>query len=249
MKQFLLPTLPSPKDEFLRLEGKDFHYLCHVRRLNPGDTIRARDREGTAYLLAMTAVNGESCTFAIKEREESSQKDECRITLFQALPKGKKMDQIVRQATEAGVSTIVPLESDFSLVKFSTPKDRKAKKERWERIVKEALQQSGSSLNTTIEEPAPFSRLEDFIRSGGKGFFCHQSPLGNGLILPVLSAEESVDEIGILIGPEGGLSPKEVDSLEKWGYDSVWFGDNVLRAETAALYAIAALRTILREMY
>ncbi|MDC7225061.1 MAG: 16S rRNA (uracil(1498)-N(3))-methyltransferase [Spirochaetales bacterium] len=250
MKQFLLPFTPSPESKTLELTGKDFHYLCHVRRLVPGDTIRALDGNGFSYLLEMTNVNRDNCHFIIREREKRADHRETKITLFQALPKGKKMDQIVRQATEAGVSTIVPLESDHSLVKLTTPKDRAAKRERWERIVKEALQQSGSSFGTVVEEPSPFLSLKDFPGSTRKGFFCHQDREGDGLILPVLSSStESIRELGILIGPEGGLSPKEVDNLKNWGYDSVWFGDNVLRAETASIYAVAALKTILREMF
>jgi 16S rRNA (uracil1498-N3)-methyltransferase len=250
MKQFLLPSLPDAHSTDLTLSGKDFHYLCHVRRLTVNDELLARDREGTVYLLVMTELNQDSCCFTIKERRAGSSGEEIEITLFQALPKGKKMDQIVRQATEAGVSTIVPLESDFSLVKLNTPKDRLAKKERWDRIVKEALQQSGSSLSTVVEEPAPFSRLMEFMGPNSAGFFCHQDQIGDGLILPKLTSQENpINKLAILIGPEGGLSPKEVDKLKKWGYDSVWFGDNVLRAETASVYAIAVIRTILREFF
>ena len=249
MKQFLLSEIPSADENTLKLSGKDFHYLCHVRRLSPGDRLKARDRNGSAYSLMLSETGSDFALFSIEEQLSSAPREQWDITLFQALPKGKKMDQIVRQATEAGVKTIVPFESDHSLVKLSSDKDRKAKQERWDRIVKEALQQSGSTVETTVEEPTAFSRLGSFPREGSRGFFCHQEALGEGLIYPVLSsAGEALHEIGIVIGPEGGLSPSEVDNLKKWGYDSLWFGDNVLRAETAALYAIAAVKTILREL-
>ena len=250
MKQFLLSAVPSGDDDFLELTGRDFHYLCHVRRLSPGDMLKARDREGNAYTLILAETGTDFCRFSIEDRQKDVSRENREITLFQALPKGKKMDQIVRQATEAGVKTIVPLESEHSLIKFNSSKDRAAKRDRWERIVREALQQSGSSVETTVVEPAPFLSLKRFITPGSRGFFCHQDHLGDGLAYPVLAEErEKTRAIGIVIGPEGGLSPAEVDNLRNWGYDSLWFGDNVLRAETAALYAVAAVKTILREFF
>jgi len=251
MKQFLLPLRLNSDAETVELTGKDHHYLCHVRRLVPGDRIQARDREGKICLLELAEKETDSSTYRILERGMPPQEEESReIHLFQALPKGKKMDLIIRQATEAGVSRIIPLESDHSLIKFSSPKERAAKKERWDRIVREAQQQSGSPVPTELEEPAPFSRLAESVGDDFLGFFCHQDPLDEGLISPVISAAGREKRIlGIVIGPEGGLSPSEVDKLKKWGYHSLWFGDNVLRAETASLYGVAALKTMLRELF
>jgi 16S rRNA (uracil1498-N3)-methyltransferase len=251
MKQFLLPRSLNPDEETVELAGKDHHYLCHVRRLVPGDRIQARDTEGKTYRLELTEKGADSSIYRILERGSSALSGDIReIHLFQALPKGKKMDLIIRQAAETGVSRIIPLESDHSLIKFSSPKERASKKERWDRIVREARQQSGSPVSTELEEPAPFSRLAEAAGDDFLGFFCHQDPLDEDLIAPVLSAAGQEKRIlGIVIGPEGGLSPAEVDKLKKWGYHSVWFGDNVLRAETASLYGVAALKTMLRELF
>lgn len=250
MKLFLLPEISEEKDQEITLGGDDFHYLCHVKRLSTGDALRAKDRSsGKEYLLTLLEVSHNTCRFSIDKRIEIADSSRREIWLFQCLPKGKKMDLVTRQATEAGAKMIVPIESDHSLVKLATPKDREAKKVRWEKIIREALQQSGSPTLTEIEEPQPFNRLEKFTAQGGLGFFCHQEPLAEGKILPILKESPSEAPIGLVIGPEGGLSAKEVDNLKKWGYDSLYFGDNVLRTETASLYGISAINTILREFY
>jgi 16S rRNA (uracil1498-N3)-methyltransferase len=201
------------------------------------------------YRLKLSKTDNKSCLFDILERQNFSSNEKREIFLFQALPKSNKMDLIVRQAAESGVNAVIPLESDHSLIKLKTPKDRIAKTERWNRVVKEALQQSGSPVLTRVEEPRSFSSMAEFIDQGGMGFFCHQEERKEGGILPVLKASSSPAPLGIIIGPEGGLSKREVDKLEEWGYHSLYFGENVLRTETASLYAVAAIKTVLRELY
>lgn len=249
MKLFLLNTTPHETAETLILGGEDFHYLCRVRRLSPGEQIKAKDREGYYYQLKLISQERDRGIFSILERQKEEIRQEREIHLFQAMPKGKKMDLVVRQAAESGVTTIIPIESDHSLIQLNSSGDRSAKRERWKRIAREALQQSGSPLITRVEEPKHFSSLEDFIKAGGIGFFCHQKQRKEGLIFPVLNNSPGGAPIGLVIGPEGGLSSKEVENLEKWGYHSLYFGDNVLRTETASLYAVAAVKTVLRELY
>ena len=157
------------------------------------------------------------------------------------------MDQIIRQATEAGVFKIIPVVSDFSVSRLDTEKSGKI--DRWRKIIREAIQQSGSRVNTQIELPVTI--YERFVIDeyacidGGIGLFFHQEALDQSTLHGYLSTNPA--RISLIIGPEGGLSDREIEVLYNNNFKSVYLKTNVLRAETAALYAVSAVQTILLE--
>jgi len=180
------------------------------------------------------------------------------VYLFQALPKGTKMDLIVRQAAEAGVSVIVPFVSEFSQVKIkggsigSLPGAVSGEKQnRWERIIREARQQSGSDIPTIIKKPLDFDGLMEYWQElqarfpGGTGILFHQTPLEPGTLHDYLV--NSLKFIVLAVGPEGGFSAAEAARFLSAGFKPIVLGKTVLRTETAALYAAAAVFTILSE--
>jgi 16S rRNA (uracil1498-N3)-methyltransferase len=151
------------------------------------------------------------------------------------------MDLIIRQAVEAGVGRIVPLVSDHAVVR---PGERASRLERWRRIAREAREQSGAARPPVVESPA---RLDEAVarERGGTRVFFHEDPAGSVPLHEILAGAGS--PVTVLIGPEGGLSPRETALLESSGFRRAWLGDGVLRTETAALFALAAVRTIVRE--
>jgi 16S rRNA (uracil1498-N3)-methyltransferase len=174
------------------------------------------------------------------------------IILFQALPKGVKMDLIVRQATEGGVSEIRPFVSDYSV--YRQGKREEDKTERWRRIIKEARQQSGSPVATELSAPCDTESLLAYweeLRERSRrpvGILLHQDPAGplaQGTFHRYLS--NTPDLVVLAIGPEGGFSSPEVSRFLDKGFKPLVIGNTVLRTETAALYAAAAVRIILLE--
>jgi 16S rRNA (uracil1498-N3)-methyltransferase len=157
------------------------------------------------------------------------------------------MDQIIRQATEAGVFRIIPVVSDFSVSRLDIEKP--GKMDRWNKIIKEAIQQSGSRVNTQIEGPVTIDELAEIDESacinGGIGLFFHQEALDHSPLHRYL--DSNPESISLIIGPEGGLSDREIEVLYSKNYKSVYLKTIVLRAETAALYAVSAVQTILLE--
>jgi 16S rRNA (uracil1498-N3)-methyltransferase len=151
------------------------------------------------------------------------------------------MDLIIRQAVEAGVERVVPLVSDRAVVQSVGGGSRL---ERWRRIAREAQEQSGAPRSAVIEPPV---RLDEAAqhRRGGTAVFFHEDPSGGSPLHEVLAGAE--EPLAVLIGPEGGLSPREAALLEASGFRRAWLGEGVLRTETAALYALAVVRTIMRE--
>ncbi|MDR2901324.1 MAG: 16S rRNA (uracil(1498)-N(3))-methyltransferase [Treponema sp.] len=254
MKQFILP---SPPDAYgtVRLEGKDYHYLVRVRRFSVGTSFTAVSPDGGLFDVTIQSIEKDfltgSCTIINSDNEESSSP---KIILFQALPKGAKMDLIVRQAAEGGLAEIVPFISEYSVPQIDGNKASSkaiAKTQRWERIIREARQQSGSSEATSIKPITDVSGIIDYwetLKSNEKnsvGILLHQDPLEQGSFHSYLSKD--VDLVALLIGPEGGFSPKETDQFLKAGFKALVMGTSILRTETAALYAAAAIRIILLE--
>ncbi|MDR1950265.1 MAG: 16S rRNA (uracil(1498)-N(3))-methyltransferase [Spirochaetaceae bacterium] len=276
MKQFLLPTAPDAGGR-LCLSGKDYHYLARVRRLSPGDSFDALLPSGDQVRVLVVSADRTclSCRcFFPEERAPTADSSEAvapepvSIVLFQALPKGTRMDLIVRQATEGGVTEIVPFESDHSILRLTG--ETAGRLERWRRIVKEARQQSGSAAATTVRAPAGtagalayWGELRD-RRPGAVGILLltsgewgggptaspsggppGQDPLEKGSFHGYLVKSPAL--VAVAIGPEGGFSPEEASRFMAAGFKPLTIGNTVLRTETAALYATAAIRVILLE--
>ena len=256
MKQFVLPDLTGDGSHELRLGGREFHYLIHVRRYGVGDSIPALSPDGTRYEMTLVAVNSDHCLAALNRLEPEGVSDitepSVRITLMPGITRGKKMDLTVRQAVEAGASSIRPLLTDHSQIRFRGEEEALAKKARWERIAVEALQQCGGRTPSSVELPL---RLKDAMAVwGNRGpiFFLHEQLLDIGKAQASESGLFSrlagpIGELAIIVGPEGGLSPDEVRYLNGIGACPVHLGNRVLRAETAAIYGLAAVGTIIRE--
>jgi 16S rRNA (uracil1498-N3)-methyltransferase len=174
------------------------------------------------------------------------------IILFQGLPKGAKIDLIIRQATEGGLSEVIPFESEYSAVKIKAGMEEKIR--RWERIIKEARQQSGSVIPTGVSAPCTVDGLLGYWTElitnfpQGVGILLHQEPalpLAQGTFHDYLSNDPEF--VVLAVGPEGGFSPGEAARFMAAGFKPVVMGSTILRTETAALYAAAAVRIILLE--
>jgi 16S rRNA (uracil1498-N3)-methyltransferase len=273
MKRFILTSEPD-KNGSVRLTGDDYHYLVRVRRLAPGEFFpallpgsRAGNPNGEEVLIQVLSVEGGTLTGRVSTPAPvepvagASASGAIPIILLQALPKGDKMDLIVRQAAEGGVAEIVPFVSEFSLPKLKGGQGRKnaadadgagAKKTaRWERIIKEARQQSGSGIATAIQPPlsldALFGWWERFRRErpGSLGLLFHHLPLAQASLHGYL--DTIPEAVALAIGPEGGFSPAEAARFLEAGFKPLTIGDTILRTETAALYCAAAVRVILLE--
>ena len=242
MRTFLLPPEARP-GEAIRISGKNHHYLTHVLRLKEGGRLWGTDGKGNSWRLRAVVVGSESL---LLEAEEARRLPETglQLTLLQCLPKGRKMDTIVRQATEAGVRRLVPVISAHTIMRLEEVEKRLRHLERWQRIAREALQQSGAPRLPEIASPLP---LDEAVVSVDEGLhlFCHQDHLEETSLHRLLSPAPR--RLDLLFGPAGGFSEAECVFLKQHGFHPVWMGDTVLRAETAALYALAAVKTIVQE--
>lgn len=250
MRQYVLPKYFVGK-ETLELNREDSLYFIKVLRLKNGDKILARDNEGNPYQLIIKEINKKTCICSVLKIQEGDsfetidtlpEKKEKypKINLYQCVLKGKKNETVIRMATELGVSSISLIQSKYCISK----KDN-SNNQRYEKIIKEAIQQSGSSIITKFNNVISFSQMIDNLK--GPLFFFHQQELDNKSLYTKLLNYDETSEISLLIGPEGGLSNEECNSLIQKGCIPVTLKTNILRAETASIVAISAVHTILME--
>lgn len=183
-----------------------------------------------------------SCTKSTAPADTKS----AELILLQWVLKGAKTDTVIRQATEAGVHTILPILGEFSIAKKRNP----VQLERFRRIVKEARQQSGSPIDTAVMQPIPLVEalhiLQELVPAVSTAFcMCSEEADTSVSLHRLLAVKPS--HVVLAIGAEGGISPAEAEMLRKAAFKTIHFRTNVLRAETAALYAIAAAQTIISE--
>ncbi|MFP4643936.1 MAG: RsmE family RNA methyltransferase [Spirochaetales bacterium] len=245
MRQLVLPEGYAGEPE-VELDEENAHYLVRVLRLRRDDSFPAIDRHGRHYHCTIVEA-GDRVRLRIQAKG-TPQSDRPAVTVVQCLPKGRKFDDVIRRCTEAGVSALQPVFSDFTVVRFEGQKvDRKL--ERWRRVATEALQQSGSAAAATIDPPLSLDRFleheADRIGDNVLRLILHQSPLEQSSLHEYLAG--SARHITLLVGPEGGFSDRELALAREAGYKPAYLGPYVLRTETAALYATAAVQTIILE--
>lgn len=266
MRQFIVSSVPD-KNGIISVSGKDFRYLRQVLRVKIGDMINVRLSDGT--LSNTTVCNilenqkqiqlqicqkgsaDESVTRGVQAEQIVSNNSSIEYWLFQFIPKASKMEQIIRQATECGIKNIVPVIGEYSQ-KNNVLAMESSKKDRFLRIVREARQQSGSPVETTILDAVSLKEAislwnEETLADGEKAAVvlwecCEQTKT----VHEVLSKSD-IKKVAIVIGSEGGISPSEIQELSLNGFIPIHFDTNILRCETAALYGIAAVQCALLE--
>ena len=247
MKQFILPS-GFDGSSIVLLDEKDSHYLRNVLRVKVGAELKCTAPDGSVWRGIVSRFADEGCTLELFPAGTEAERDACsgsqgtQVILYQSLIKGKNMDLIIRQAVEAGVAKVVPVETEYSQIRL---KDfRNEKPERWQRIIKEAMQQSGTSIHTSVDT---MIKLDDItpVSEEEVGLFFHQCPMEKKSIHQYLDG--SFKKVSLFVGPEGGLSQKDIETLEAKGFKPVYLGENILRAETAAIYAAAIVKNLILE--
>jgi 16S rRNA (uracil1498-N3)-methyltransferase len=222
------------------VSGDDLRHIRTVLRKRPGDTLLLLDGEGTEYTATIVRMEKSEIYAEIASVVKKVIRQPL-ITLGQGLPKSDKMDWIVQKATELGVSAIVPLITERTIVKA---KDEGKRLSRWRKIAREAAMQSN---RPDIPRIGDIKIFHDFIMTldpGPMTLLLFPWEEGTEPIKNVLRQKTGVRNIIVLIGPEGGFSSVEAEMAKEKGFHLVSLGPNILRTETAA---VAVLSMILYE--
>lgn len=235
----------SLSGDTIEIAGPTVHHIRTVLRLKPGDTIQLVDPSGTLASVKILSVDPAGIEGLVLGRETPPKK-ETTIALFQGLPKGAKMDQIVRQATEIGVDLIAPVVTERAI---GLPEEKVSKKlERWRRIATEAAQQSKRTDVPQVLPVLSWSEALELLNTFElKVVFWEEEK--QRLVAELFDRPEKPASLGVVIGPEGGLASDEIDDLRRTGSQTVTFGERILRTETAGIAALAIVLYELRRLF
>jgi 16S rRNA (uracil1498-N3)-methyltransferase len=212
-----------------RLGPEARRYLADVLRLSPGATLEVFDGRGGRY----AAEIGPGFEWVTLGPREVAPPAPVELALVVALAKGEKMDLVVQKATELGVARILPFGAERSVVRLE-PEKGEERAGRWRRIAAEAARQCGRADVPDVAAPAALARALETLPPGTTTFVFH--PGGGKLEAPAPAS------VAAVVGPEGGLTDAEVRVCEAAGAARAALGPRVLRAETAAIVAVALLQ-------
>lgn len=237
------------------LSTQETHHLIHVLRMTPGNDAFVFDGCGRELRCTFRRVEGNQAQLEIVDSLFDVVESPIDLTLAQALAKGEKFDFIIQKATELGVNSIVPLITRYADVRLDD-QQKLNRVERWRRISLEAAKQCGRRRLVEITEPR---RLSHYIaeRESTHPIPSEASRIQRALLfterggVPVTEALADASrqsEIFAFIGPEGGWSDDELQSLTECGCQAVTLGPRVLRTETAALVALALIQHVMGDI-
>jgi 16S rRNA (uracil1498-N3)-methyltransferase len=219
-------------------EAAAAHHLGRVLRASVGDVVQAVDSEGTLLSVRLTAIAARRAEGLIVSRGVLATESPLDLTLAQGVPKGDKMDGIVRMTTELGVTRLIPLLTARTVVRLE-PARWGARLDRWRRIAREAAQQSGRAVVPEIATPR---ELTAWAREAGMAgrLICLWEEARDGLdaCLPAGPCPRAT----VVVGPEGGLAADEVRGLVDAGALVASLGPRLLRTETAGAVAVALVQ-------
>ena len=215
-----------------RLSPEETHHAAKVLRLKDGDSCELI-WEGKLYAGSLT--DAENGVVSVSE-ELPSTEPTVRVTLYQGIPKGDKMDMICQKCTEAGIFRIVPVEMSRCVAKIDG-KDAEKKRVRWQRIAAEAAKQSGRAEVPRIDQPVSLKQLRALTERHALCLIPWEDARGTG----IRQAWHGEEDVAVIIGPEGGMTGEEVLLT---GAVPVTLGPRIFRTETAGLAALIALMTL-----
>ena len=226
--------------DLVTVTGELYRHMARVLRLKKGNEVELIDDGATRHSGVIEEVGAKALTVRITAASPAPKEEQgMRITLYQGLPKGEKLDLILQKCTELGVSEMVTFDAARSVVKLKGERSA-VRLSRYEKIVQEAARQSGRSAPPRV---AIGGTLETVLRESGQTV---KLLLWEGeektTLHELFKGYPAPESVAIVVGPEGGLSSEEVRQAEASGFVPVTLGKRILRTETAGLAMVSILQ-------
>ena len=236
MFNFFVDETSRQGDQF-RITGSDYNHIRHALRMQPGDTFLV-SCNGASCLCKLASCDEDSVIAAILDEDYQNTELPVRFYLFQGLPKGDKLELIIQKAVELGVAGIIPVEMSRCVMKLDEKK-KKARQARWQSIAESAAKQSKRNVIPEVSDVLTYKQTMAKIREMDLFLVPYENARGMAATREALDRIQPGMSVGILIGPEGGFDPQEIKLAEEAGAVTVSLGKRILRAETAAVTAVA----------
>jgi 16S rRNA (uracil1498-N3)-methyltransferase len=228
----------GPLDGKFNITGQDAHHLTKVVRLRPGERIRVSVLDGTNYICEVSDYVDKDLVATVVEEVPSTELPN-KIYLFQAIPKGDRMETIIEKCVELGAFEIIPVEMKNCIVKLDDKK-KKSKVERYQAIAKSAAEQSKRSIIPSIHAVMSFKEAYEYAKSLDVLLLPYESKNGMKDTFDMLACLEKGQSIGVFIGPEGGFAPSEIEMVQD-SVKLISLGKRILRTDTAAICSLSML--------
>lgn len=227
----------SRKDDRFFISGQDYNHIKNVLRMGKGSTFLV-SCDGVSNLCEIESIESDTVVAKIKEEDYQNTELPVKIHLFQGLPKSDKLELIIQKAVELGVYSITPVSMKRSVVKIDEKK-KKAKLERWQSISAAAAKQSKRNFVPQICDILNYKQAIETASQLDMLLLPYECADGMTSLKETLKKMEKGMSVGILIGPEGGFEPAEIELAENSGGRIISLGSRILRTETAAITATA----------
>ena len=228
----------GPFEGKFNITGQDAHHLTKVVRLRPGERIRVSVSDGNNFICEVSDYVDKDLVATVVEQVPSTELPN-KIHLFQAIPKGDRMETIIEKCVELGVHEIIPVEMKNCIVKLDDKK-KKSKVERYQSIAKSAAEQSKRSIIPNIHSVMSFKEAFEYSKDLDVLLLPYESKNGMQDTFDMLAGLKKGQSIGVFIGPEGGFAPSEIEMVED-SVKLISLGKRILRTDTAAICALSML--------
>ena len=244
----------TPKElingDVAKIIGDDVKHIYKVLRISEGEKVTLNNCEGIEYLGKVILVSKQEVLIEILEKLEDNNESDIKIYLFQGLPKSQKMDLIVQKGTELGITEFIPTITHRVDVKL---KGEFKKLDRLNRIALEAAKQSKRSIIPKVSEPIEFNAVLERINSLDLLIVPYENANNFGIktLINELRKDNTtntIKNVGIFVGPEGGIEEEEIERLKDKGARIVTLGKRILRTETAGFVATSLIQYELSDL-
>lgn len=230
-------------DNSFFIDEEDRHHIVKVMRMQIGDEIICVDPDGKSAVCKIAEITDEQVVADVVQWKDEKHELPIFITIASGLPKGDKLEWIIQKGTELGAHGFLPFAARRSVVKWD---DKKAAKkiERWQKIAKEAAEQSHREFLPQVSNPVSFKALLEKSKEFDYKLAAFEEESRSGETSAFSSALQKMQKgqtLLLVFGPEGGLSEEEADAFKEHGFHLCGLGPRILRTETAPLYALAAI--------
>lgn len=238
MPKFFISDSKFKISDTIEITGNDAHHISKTLRMKDGDELVVTSSDGVDYHCTIEGFSSSSVYLKVCDVRKSEVEGSVKISLFQALAKGDKMETVIQKCIELGVYEIYPVATERCVVKLDQDTIKK-KTQRWNKIALEASKQCGRGIVPRVHDTIDFKKCVELLSRLDKRFFCYE--LEDGKTIKDVISSKGFSTAGFFIGPEGGISPAEVEYAISQGIEAVSLGKLILRTETAGPAVMAML--------
>lgn len=232
--------IENASGDTMTITGQDAAHITRSLRMKEGDSLTVCGGQGLDFHCVIASMTDSEVLLRVEETVPTDSEPSVRLTLYQGLPKGDKLELIIEKTVELGVTAIVPVLMQRSVSRPDT-KSAAKKKERWQKIALSAAKQCGRGVIPTVEPMITFRQMLPRLREHQAVLFFYEC---GGLPLPEALGgivQKGLTDVAVVIGPEGGFDLAEAQALQESGALTATLGKRILRTETAPIAAAAAI--------